>query len=210
VILIVGILLGLIAGCLRAWLVRRPYELPDIRHAEVAFLSFLPQALVFFVPQTGRFISQQWAALILPLSLAILVVFVWYNRRLQGFWLLGLGLLLNLAVIVANGGLMPISPETLAIVHSTQVEEVEAAIDSRAFGSKSVVLPVAETRLEWLADRFTVPDQLPIQFAYSLGDLFLVLGAFWALFVGGAMRQHSASAPVERQSVERQSYSSQS
>ena len=104
------------------------------------------------------------------------MVFVWFNRRLQGFWLLGLGLLLNMAVITANGGLMPITFETLTIVHGEQAQEL---IDSRAFGSKSIVLPAEETRLEWLADRFTVPERLPIQFAYSLGDVLLVVGAFW-------------------------------
>lgn len=197
VILLVGLILGLIAGYVRAWLANQPYTLPVIQRVELVLLAFLPQALVFFIPQTGQFVSHQWAALILPISLVILVLFAWYNRHLQGFWLLGLGLLLNLAVIAANGGLMPISPETLTIVHGAQAEEVA---DSRDFGSKSVVLPVEETRLEWLADRFTVPDRLPIQFAYSLGDVLLVIGAFWALYAGGAVHNQATVAVVETQS----------
>jgi hypothetical protein len=196
VILLVGVLLGLIAGALRAWLIKQPYTLPDIQRMELALLAFVPQALTFFVPQTTGFVNQQWAAAILPVSLGILVIFVWFNRRLQGFWLLGLGLLLNLAVITANGGLMPITPETLTIVHG---EQAQALIDSRAYGSKSIVLPAEETRLEWLADRFTVPDRLPIQFAYSLGDVLLVAGAFWALWAGGVERHHAAASVLERQ-----------
>jgi hypothetical protein len=194
VILLIGIVFGLIAGSIRAWLQRQPFELPNIQRVELALISFIPQALIFFVPQTGRLISQDWAALVLPLSLGILVLFVWCNRRLQGFWLLGVGLLLNLTVIVANGGLMPVSPSTLATIYGTELDaiQMEQDVANRAFGSKSVVLPVEETRLEWLADRFTVPDQLPIQFAYSLGDLFLVMGAFWALFVGGTALQYNA------------------
>jgi hypothetical protein len=195
VILVVGVLLGLLCGFVRAWLEKRPYTLPAIERVELALLAFLPQALVFFIPQTGQFISHQWAALILPLSLGILVIFVWVNRRLQGFWLLGLGLLLNLAVIATNGGLMPISPETLATVHGARAEEV---VDSRAFGTKNIVLPVEETRFEWLADRFTVPDSLPIQFAFSLGDVFLAVGAFWTLWAGGA-HNANASRVLERQ-----------
>ncbi|HXF60439.1 MAG TPA: DUF5317 domain-containing protein [Caldilineaceae bacterium] len=182
-ILLVGLLLGFVAGYVRAWLLKRPYTLPTIQRVELALLAFLPQGFVFFVPQTGRFVSQQWAAIILPVSLGILVLFVWYNRRVRGFWLLGLGLLLNLAVIVANGGLMPISPETLITVHGEQAAELT---DSRAYGSKSIVLPADETRLEWLADRFTLPDWTPLQFAFSLGDVFLAVGAFWVLWAGGA------------------------
>jgi hypothetical protein len=197
VILLVGLFLGLIGGYVRAWLAKDPYNLPVIERMELALLAFLPQAFVFFIPQTGQFVSNQWAALILPVSLGILLLFTWYNRHLQGFGLLALGLLLNLAVITTNGGLMPISPETLTIVHGKQAEEF---IDSRDFGSKGVVLPAGETRLEWLADRYTVPDQLPIQFAFSLGDVFLAAGAFWMLWVGSAVRQPAATALLEQQS----------
>lgn len=198
------------AGYLRAWLRKRPYTLPEIRHVELALLAFLPQALIFFIPQTSRMVSPQWAALILPLSLGILALFVWVNRHLPGFWLLGVGLLLNLAVIVANGGLMPISPETLAIVHGTGTagHSIEAVIESQAIGDKNIVLRVEATRLEWLGDRFTVPDQWPIQFAYSLGDLFLALGAFWALWAGGAKRG-ATGQQVGDPLLERQRYSTQ-
>jgi hypothetical protein len=203
VILLVGVILGLVAGYLRAWLRNHSYTLPDIKHAELALLAFLPQALIFFVPQTGRFVSQQWAAFVLPLSLITLLLFVWSNRRLQGFWLLGIGLLLNLSVIVANGGLMPISPETMTIVHGTHVRE---ALESRAFGSKDVMLPVSDTKLEWLADRFTVPDQWPIQFAFSLGDVFIAGGAFWALW-GGSPGSHQTENDAENEVIEKHSYS---
>jgi hypothetical protein len=162
---------------------------------ELALLAFLPQLLVFFLPQTSHLVSQEWAAFVLPISLTILVLFAWYNRRLSGFWLLGLGLLLNLAVISANGGLMPISPETLTIVHGEQAAEV---INNRADGSKDIVLPTEEIRLEWLSDRFTVPEEWPIQFAFSLGDLFLALGAFGALWAGGAAR-HGGTSAVDEQ-----------
>lgn len=193
-ILLVGVILGLLAGYVRAWLGKRSYTLPVIRRVELVLLAFLPQFVIFFVPQTGQFVSTQWAAFILPLSLAILALFVWLNRQLRGFWLLGVGLLLNFAVITANGGLMPISPETMATVFGTQVEEIAK---SQAIGSKNVVLQVEDTRLEWLGDRFTVPDQWPIQFAYSLGDIFLAVGAFWALWTGGAIQQRATNTTVK-------------
>lgn len=196
-ILLIGVVLGLIAGLIRAWVTKRPYTLPIIQHIEIAFIAFLPQALAFFLPQSGQLISQQLAAWILPISLGLLVLFAWFNRHIQGFGLLGLGLLLNLLVIAANGGLMPISPETLAIVHGPLSQQ---AIDVRVSGTKSIVLPVEETRLEWLADRFTVPDQLPIQFAYSLGDVFLAIGAFWALWAGGITKRPETSTNLKTHS----------
>lgn len=197
--------MGLVAGYGRAWFTKQSYTLPEIRHVELALLAFLPQLLIFFIPQTSRLVSSQLAAFILPLSLGILVLFLWFNRHLQGFWILALGLLLNLAVIVANGGLMPISPETVAIVHGTLVEEV---IESQTVADKNVVLRVEDTRLEWLGDRFTVPDAWPIQFAYSLGDLVIAIGAFWVLWTGGATKQPSVGI-LAAPGLERQAYSSQ-
>ena len=193
-ILVIGIVLGLMAGYLRARLHKQSYALPDIQRVDLVLFAFLTQALAFFVPLTGRFASFGWDVFILPISLGILVLFVWFNRRLPGFWLLGVGLLLNFAVITANGGLMPISPETLTTVHGAQTQEVTVG---STIGAKDIVLSVEETRLEWLADRFTLPDQLPIQFAYSLGDVFLVIGAFWTLWTGGAMRHRAKSAKLD-------------
>jgi hypothetical protein len=196
VILVIGIVLGLMAGYVRAWLHKQPYSLPAVQHVGLVLLAFVPQVLVFFVPQSSRSALQLWAGFILPLSLGILVLFVWLNRHLQGFWLLGLGLLLNFVVIATNGGLMPISPETLQAVHGTLSQETIARDN---IGNKSIVLPAEETRLEWLADRFLLPDQWPIQFAFSLGDVFLVAGAIWALWVGGAGRLPAVSVGLERQ-----------
>ncbi len=195
-ILLVGVLFGLIAGVVRAKVMNRPYVFPEIERTELALLAFLPQALAFFVPQTGQFVNQRWAALLLPASLGILLLFVWCNRRVSGFGLLALGLLLNLAVIVANGGLMPISPETLSTVHGSPTEVVTGG---HATGSKNIVLLVEETQFEWLADRFTVPDQLPIQFAFSLGDVFLAVGAFWVLWASGAVRHEATNAALDTQ-----------
>jgi hypothetical protein len=189
--------LGFVAGLVRAWRTKRSYTLPNIRAVGLVLLAFLPQALAFFVPATGRLVTQQGAAWILPISLGVLMLFAWFNRQLAGFWLLGLGLLLNFAVIAANGGLMPISPETLQVVHGAHTE---IPTGDQAFDSKNIVLPVEMTRLEWLGDRFTVPDAWPLQFAYSLGDVFLAVGAFWALWAGGAPRPASADSLQERHS----------
>jgi len=194
VVLLAGVFLGLAAGFVRAWLRGRTYSLPDIQRMELVLLAFLPQALIFLIPQTGRYVSERWAAWILPLSLGVLLFFVWSNRRLPGFWLLGVGLLLNLAVIVANGGLMPISPETLAIVRGVPV----SAVKEGTFVTKDVVLAVADTRLEWLSDRFPITNPSPIHFAFSLGDVFIAMGAFWALWSGYDDETALESAVVDR------------
>ena len=89
------------------------------------------------------------------------------------------GLVLNMIVMLANSGFMPINPNTAErIVGSEKIVSYE--LGSR-IGYKDILLSKNETRLEWLADRFLPPVGFPYQVAFSLGDVFIAFGAFWML-----------------------------
>ncbi|MDZ4160224.1 MAG: DUF5317 family protein, partial [Anaerolineaceae bacterium] len=122
----------------------------------------------------------------LVVTQALLIVFSWNNRKTAGVVLLGLGLLLNFAVITANGGLMPISPEIVG----KYLPEGEWQVGSRMGTSKDIILAVEVTRLYWLSDRFTLPDWIPYRVAFSIGDVFMSMGAFWLLWSLGAPEKH--------------------
>ncbi len=148
--------------------------------------AFLPQLVVFHMPFFTMAISDDVARVILVTTQAVLLVFVWLNRNTPGFFALGLGLLLNFAVIVANGGLMPISPEIVG----KYLPDGDWQVGSRMGGSKDIILPVHQTRLYWLSDRFTLPDWIPYRVAYSIGDLLMSIGAFWLLWSVGSPQKY--------------------
>jgi hypothetical protein len=119
------------------------------------------------------------AALSIVTSQLILLIFAWLNRHLAGMSILIFGLILNMAVMVANGGFMPINPHTAErIIGSERIASYD--LGSR-IGYKDILITKNETRLEWLADRFLPPAGLPYQVAFSLGDVFIAFGAFWIL-----------------------------
>jgi len=137
-------------------------------------------------------VSPTLAATVLTSSQLLLLLFVWFNRKQSGFWILGVGLFLNLAVIGLNGGLMPISPETLG----RMVPDRPAGswqIGSRVGNAKDIILPTPQTRLAWLSDRFLLPPWFPAQAAFSTGDIFIAIGAFWWLWESGASRFKKAT-----------------
>jgi hypothetical protein len=139
----------------------------------IASLFVLQIVLVIFAP--GRFAFQP---VVLIASQIIVLFLVLLNHHLPGAKLFALGAVLNLAVLTANGGLMPISPETYKLIHPEQ-EVIE--LHTKPPASKNIVLPRNETKLWILSD--IIPVSLPWRtWAISIGDILIVLAAAQFLF----------------------------
>jgi hypothetical protein len=184
VILLFAVIAGLLAGSVRAWSRRCPLSPLSLHLVWLVPLAFLPQWAAFYLPATRRLAADNAAAAALVSSQVLLLIFAWYNRDRPGFCALGIGLAMNLLVITLNGGLMPISPETLAQLRPHAPPDAWQ-VGSRLGTGKDIVLPVAVTRLWWLSDRFLLPAGFPYRVAFSLGDVFIASGAFWLLWMLG-------------------------
>ncbi len=121
--------------------------------------------------QVLSMIIQQQRLWFLVVTAAFLLWFCWLNRRQVGMMLITIGISLNMIVMAANGGTMPVSPATLATMRGV---EVESGFTPRF--SKSVVLHDEAAALPWLSDRLLLPGPLTGIAAWSIGDMFLILG----------------------------------
>jgi hypothetical protein len=120
---------------------------------------------------------------ILLTDLAV-IVFLIVNRRLPGMPFAVVGLLLNVAVITANGG-MPVS--------RTAAEKAGLGEELTRAGVKHEILD-DNTNLPWLADVIPIPG---LEKVISVGDIVLAFGIgrlFYARTLAGSPAVKPASA----------------
>ena len=178
-ILAAAILSAVLIGLARGGRLRRLANLP-LRWAWITLVAFGLQIYLIYFPEPVNEGIFGPRVIVLMFSYALLFAVVWRNRALPGLWLIGLGLLANFAVMLLNGGYMPITAEALAQVgHSRNILSPEPGARVRA--TKDIVLPREQTYAWWLSDIFVLPPPFPIPSVFSLGDVFIALGAFWLI-----------------------------
>ena len=135
-------------------------------------LFILQAVVVIYAP--GQTILQM---VILTSSQIALIFLFLLNHHVPGAKLFAVGIALNVLVMIANGGWMPVTPETYHFVHPDRpiVEQTKPS------SSKNIILPRSETNLWILSDmiRVTLPWR---RTAISLGDLLLIMAVAQFIF----------------------------
>jgi hypothetical protein len=130
-------------------------------------------------------ISEQLATGLSVGSYLCLCAVLFLNIRLRGLAVAGLGMLMNLAAILSNGGHMPALPGAM--------RDAGLAFD----GVHNNSVASADPSLAWFVDRFAAPSWVPMGNVYSVGDVLIGVGI--ALTVAAAM---GVRLPVVRRRAE--------
>ena len=187
-VLLLALVAGLLVGVVWARWRGDPYRAPELRYLWLVFIAFLPQFIVIYLPAPRGYFPDWLVVGCLLTSQILLLGFAWLNRGLPGMPILICGVVLNLAVMSANSGFMPISPQTASrLVSEDSLLDIQPG--SR-IGTKDILLHPQDTRFEWLADRFLTPTWSPYQVAFSLGDVLVAIGVFRLLAKPGPLVQN--------------------
>jgi uncharacterized protein DUF5317 len=137
-----------------------------LRHGWAVLASLALQVAALELPGLPEGLG---AALVVA-SYPVGAVFLAANRHLPGMAAVAVGGALNLAAILANGGVMPASPSALA--------GAGLPPDEPGFQNSAAV---ADPRLAVLGDIFHIPASWPLSNVFSVGDVLIALGVAWAL-----------------------------
>jgi hypothetical protein len=160
----VGALIGLALG-------GRPRHVPEHTFHAWPFL-LIGLAIQVFV-EAGSATTTKVALVFL--SYVLLLVFGALNLRLAGMGVVMVGMLMNLAPIIVNGG-MPVRPSALVDAHLAVDEERVQFVELR--GERHIEKP--DDNITFLGDIIPVR---PIRQVVSFGDLVLAIGII-TLIVG--------------------------
>ncbi len=145
------------------------------RYGWVALLAFALQVVIIYspLPQSAGILGER--ALLLLSSYALLIFVVIINRELPGLPIIGLGLALNLLVMLVNGGFMPVTLQALEKAGLSHLA-LGSGANARVFSAKDIILAREQTHLWMLSDVFII--HWPFAVVFSIGDVLLAIGAF--------------------------------
>lgn len=160
-VLPVLIVLAVIAG-LAARGSLRPFGDLHIHWWGAAIVGLMLQAL-----PTSWIHGRAAATVVLAVSYAILIATLWVNRRLPGFWLALIGIVLNLAVILPNDG-MPVSGAAARVAggSAASIPVDGAANKHHLMTDQDVLRPLGDV----------IPVPPPLSDLLSVGDVLLYAG----------------------------------
>lgn len=155
----------------------------EIRGLLLALLVVVAQYGGQYAADAGWIALYTWGPFVFVGSFLLLMAVIWLNRKNPALLLIGVGILLNLIVIAANGGKMPVSADGL----------IRAGLESYIppLEAETVIthqLLDEETRLPFLADIMVLAKPYPRPKVFSIGDVVLAAGALW--FIVGGMLAH--------------------
>ncbi|MBB6216449.1 hypothetical protein HNQ80_002549 [Anaerosolibacter carboniphilus] len=148
----------------------------------------------------GREISSMWQYvdqyiwLIHLITYGLLIYVMICNRKLSGFKLILIGIILNFIVILSNGGRMPVNISGIdPIVYQEKIEILQS-------GRDLVHTVLDETTLfGFLGDVIHLKKPYPLPKTLSIGDLFMMVGVF--LFVQRQMLTSINTSKNEKTSL---------
>ena len=154
--------------------VRRLSQL-RLRHLELLLAAFAVKISVGLLGTTHAQAAINAARPLNAIGAVLLLAVVWFNRRIPGAILFGAGLTLNLIVILAFGGRMP-------VLLPRDIDPNSAVLAVLKGGLDPLHVALQQPQGLWfLGDVFAIPGIAGHASLVSIGDLLMAAGVAWLI-----------------------------
>lgn len=135
--------------------------------------GFFVEFSAVFIAEKGFEFFRDNVLLVHLLSYTLLFIGYYFNRNTLGFKVIFVGTFLNFLVIMANGGRMPVSGESMISIGL--IDNMIAIRDGHVI---THALMGSETVFRYLGDIFVLPKPYPRPKIFSIGDAIMAVGVF--------------------------------
>jgi len=166
------IIISIIIGLLRNGKLSSLSQI-SLTKIELIVLACLIQAgLIFLGSKKVKFVLD-YSSYMIIFSYIVLLLAVWYNKKLKGMKIITLGIILNFIVIVANGGHMPV---LLSSLYKVGLNDFALVLKEGTYVTHTLI--IEETLFGFLADVIPLSPPFPDPSVVSVGDFFMFYGVF--------------------------------
>lgn len=186
-----GIIISFIVGIFRKGNLRAFSQL-NLKWGWIFPLLLVVQLTVFMLQNKSEFLGQLSGSIYI-LVYIIGLLFLFLNRKNPGFVLIFIGVFLNFLVMVVNGGRMPVSVESAAVLDPGYIEALKESLYAKH------TMLTSSTHLGFLGDVIPISDPYPRTQIISIGDIIMNIGIFFFIqyiMVNHPLAKKSDVAPL--------------
>ena len=179
------IIISIIIGLLRNGKLSSLSQI-SLKRIELIVLACLIQGgLIFLGSKKVKFVLD-YSSYMIIFSYIVLLLAVWYNKKLKGINFIALGIIFNFVVIVVNGGHMPV---LLSSLYKTGSNDFALVLKEGTYVTHTLI--TEKTLFGFLADVIPLPPPFPDPSVVSVGDFFMFYGVFNLIQNAMVKRQNS-------------------
>ena len=188
------IIISIIIGLLRKGKLSSLSQI-SLKRIELIVLACLIQAgLIFLWPKKIKFVLDYNSYMII-FSYIVLLLAVWYNKKLKGMKIIALGIIFNFIVIVANGGHMPV---LLSSLYTVGLNGFALVLKEGTYVTHALI--TEKTLFGFLADVIPLSPPFPDPSVVSAGDFLMFYGVFSLIQNAMLKKEQSSDERIEEQS----------
>ena len=145
----------------------------SLKKTELIVLACLIQGGIIFLGSRNIKFVLDYSSYMIIFSYIVLLLAVWYNKKLKGIKIIALGIIFNFIVILANGGHMPV---LLSSLYKAGLNDFALVLKEGTYVTHTLI--TEKTLFRFLADVIPLSPPFPDPSVVSAGDFLMFYGVF--------------------------------